>query len=636
MPIAALALVALAQGDPTPDLVLGAERAMRNSVVVAMPWPRGMHAEIDAVQVGSGIGSAQTLLRWPDGSVQVSLLHVRWEGETNLPERATVEVVEGEDAAAIVRRVRATEFGFAAQPQFVCRLRDPFGQELTATLAFGIDRDDATAREIRVPLSRTGGDGPEQLFQVRAWLREYRGSADAELTILLENDPTDEEVVCGPSRYRSFELSVSDPAIEVSVPHGAVLGIGEVVRGEGGFVVALVPDGPAHYLGDHTGKAFRLELRRKSEKAFGPGPLTALPETRWVRHTRAFGSFGGPAPDETTDTRNATALLTAFADRGSHGGPYDAYGDAKDPTYDPSRSAPSLLHSVLRWRSVAMLELAGLAVAQHCLRPTPFTTPRLPATAAHLRAGLGPIAIAKPHAFVALDYEHFAVDLLFDRYWLTGDPLARHELRRAGRKLLDGLTRVEFRTSRGEGLALRSGVAIARATADPELLAGLHRHARDVLLPLIAAAPRGCAIPQPPHERAMGPHEPFDSTEQMAVLALGCMALADAVGDTDVRSAASDLIFRIATDGWMDNHGPAGFISAREYRERSEPAGDAARTGLVGVLLTAFTLAVELESEPARSALIQTRLSELWADRALPGGDATLADPWFQVPLDRR
>jgi hypothetical protein len=636
MPIAALALIALAPQDPTPELVFGAERVQRSSVVAAMPWPRGVHAEIDAVRVGSGIGSAQTLLRWPDGSVQVSLLHVRWEDGSSLPERATVEVVDGEDAAAIVRRVRATEFGLAPLPEFVCRLRDPFGQELTATLSFGIERSDAVPRELRVPLSRAGADGPEQLFHVRAWLREYRGSSRAELTILLENEPNDDEVVCGPARYRSFELSVSDPAIEVVVQHAAVLGIGEVVNVDGRRVVTLVPDGPAHYLGDHTGKAFRLELYRKSANGFDPAPLFALPKTGWVRHTRAFNSFGGPAPNDATDPRNAAAVLAAFADRGSNGGPYDAYGDAKDPAFDPSRTAPSSLHSALRWRSAAMLDLAGLAVAQHCLRPTPFTKPRLPLAAAHLRAGLGPIAVAKPHAFLPLDYEHFAVDLLFDRYWLTGDPLARHELRRAGRGLLDGLARVEFRTSRGEGLALRSGVAIARATADEDLLAGLHRHARDVLLPMIAAAPRGCAIPQPPHERALGPHEPFDSTEQMAMLAIGCMALADAVDDPDVRRAASDVIFRIATDGWLDNHGPAALVSAREYRERSEPAGDAARTGLVGVLLTAFTLAAELESEPARSALFQTRLAELWADRALPGGDATLADPWFQVPRDRR
>ena len=88
MPAAVATLVSLAllaAPPQEPDATLPAPRihvdepasvSRDGLVTVSVPWPRGAHREVDAVVVGERTGRATTVLRWPDGSVRLSRVHV--------------------------------------------------------------------------------------------------------------------------------------------------------------------------------------------------------------------------------------------------------------------------------------------------------------------------------------------------------------------------------------------------------------------------------------------------------------------------------------------------------------------------------------------------------------------------------
>src|SRR5262249_15700811 len=144
-----------------------------------------------------------------------------------------------------------------------------------------------------------------------------------------------------------------------------------------------------------------------------------------------------------------------------------------------ARNGPCALHNLLRWQSPLLSLCAEGMVLQQTLRPTPGRNPARPPEQAAWRQGIGPLGQYAPHGFTAPDYEHFSVILLYDGWWLTGDPLARDELARLGRGVRAELQAVPFLTSRGEGWCLQSGVLIARATGDAALLEWLRRRCLD-------------------------------------------------------------------------------------------------------------------------------------------------------------
>lgn len=631
-----------------PIVHIGAAQARRGIVRIAVPWPRGVHRELSALRIGEDLAPCVTTLRWPDGSAAVTLAHVRAElrepGESALP----VEVV-----AAPAKPVAEPPFALDGDVPLQTTLEDLHGRRYIARLSPDpAAESDALLSSSRVRVRSFRGlharpveGGVEVLLAAQAWLIEFAGEARAELTLVLDGDPRLGEPVSGPVRIASFALEATRPDIELVLRAREAQGRPPATRGDDGrWRQALIVPSDLAYLGDRCGKTFRIDVlstsaapeAQREARAALVAPLVGFAALDSVRATAAFGAFGGPAPRASALEPPARTRVLAWQDRGGSSGLFAPFGDVFDPSRDPSRDAPSALHDALRWRSHELLELGLHAAAQQTLRPTPSTEPRYPAETAHLREGLGPRARRRPHGWAALGYETFAVELLYDAYWLTGDPLARHELARAGSGLLGLLRQVEYRTSRGEGLALRAGVLIARATADANLLAALAVHARTVILPALAEAPRGTCFPQPGHPRALGSELPFDSTEQMAQLVLGLAALGDALQAPELRAAAVDVARRIATDGWLEGHGPAAWISARAFQVRLGPSGDAARSGLLGALSAAFVIAHGIAGSEDDRSRFDRRVEELRQDPAMPPLEATLGDPWFQLVHDRR
>jgi hypothetical protein len=243
-----------------------------------------------------------------------------------------------------------------------------------------------------------------------------------------------------------------------------------------------------------------------------------------------------------------------------------------------------------------------------------------------------------PHGFAAPDYEHFSALLLYDYFWLTGDPLARSELQRLGRSLRTLLPVVPFRTCRGEGQCLQSGVLIARATGDAELRQWLAAHFRDRLASQLAATSAG-VLPQPAHKDAMD--EPFDAVWQMAQLVRGLHALHAATGDASVAATAVRTADAMAGPGWLDGVGPKTFVSAGDSSRYTMTADAVDQQGLARMSIGAFVLAGELTADTAAQQRFAVRAAFLVAHELTPSApaevlNAAAANPWMQIALDRR
>jgi hypothetical protein len=325
---------------------------------------------------------------------------------------------------------------------------------------------------------------------------------------------------------------------------------------------------------------------------------------------------------------------------GLDGGPFGGFGDPPDAAAQGTpRNGPSALHNVLRWRSTELLRLAEAAVLQQTLRPTPGTRPRRPDDTEAWRQGLSQRAEERPHGFTALDYEHFSVDLLYDLYWLTGDPLARAELVRAGsglRPLLEGLP---FRTARGEGWCLQGGALIARATGDREIVEWLlTRFRREVLPELGGGTGEPWAIAQPPHTDALGPGDRFDAPWQMAALVHGLHALWSETGASDVRDALLRVARTMATDGWVPDVGPKYLYATRAPDRYRMPVGHGPLEGTAWMEIGAFVLAAEAAVTESDRRLFESRADfvvggSTGVSAAAGGG---IASTWFQLYFDRK
>ncbi len=648
-----LALLALCasfagpQGDSAAVTVTNPAPAPRTELIrVSVPWPRGAHAELPAVRIGADVAPCAVLERWADGSVALAQAHTRIRlgpAETRELPVEPVAAAAGEDGP----------WRWPAELPIETEVVDPWGQRFVARLESDPRRPvEAWAstgrvrvRRLRGVHTRRSGDAIEACMSVRGWLVEFAGERRAELTVVLENDPLPDEPVIGPVRFSEFALTTHGSSVRIRPRlREANLLAPPTPASDGGWRQVLLGPSDQLYLGDRTGKAFRFDLfldgpaatadERSAARLAVEQPILALPALDWVRATGAFGANGGPAPVPEPMPGRGDALVQQWRSSSAlSGGPFGDFGDVRDVGAEAAaRNGPCALHDALRWRSAALLRLAEAAALQQTLRPTPATRPREPAATAPWRSGMSPRAIEAPHGWTALDYEHFSVDLLHDCYWLTGDPLARCELARAGTGLLPLLDALPFRTSRGEGWCLQGGVLIARATQNRALLDALLERVRETLIPGLGPA---WAVSQPPHADALGVTEPFDAPWQMAALVEGLSALWRATGADDVRGAIVRVARTMAVEGWVDDVGPMSFFSTRDPSLHALPVGHAPTVGTAWYSLDAYVLAGEAARAEADRRLFRDRAEFLLHALDDPRRGGALASPWFQLWYDR-
>lgn len=617
-----------------------ADRAQRGIVRGSLPFARGALRDASYVEVDGRLAPAVVLMRWPDESVAVLQAHVPVEVPARQLARLRVRPV----AAPAAEPVWPGAWSFDGELALRTELTDPWGGVYTARLVADGPPLSLSSSLVRVRRYRgVHRRDDAEFLGVVAWVTSFRGERRAELTLALDNGAhlTDPSPL-GPVRFRSFAL-VSEREGLRFVPRFATENALSPALPEGdGYRQLLLGPSDQIYLGDCTAKAFRIDLfaggaaatseQRTAAAAAVEAPLLAWPAVDEVRRAGAFGAHGGPAPagtDQSTRRWLRWRKLARFGPFGGHGDPEEA---AEQGT---PRNGPSALHNVLRWRSAALLAAAETMVLQHGLRPSPGVVLRLPPELAPFRQGLSERCIARPHGFSALDYEHFSVDLLFDYYWLTGDPWARAELRRMGDGLRAVMDTVPFRTSRGEGWCLQAGVLIARATGDRELVEDLAARARSRVLPAIAGPPTPVAISQPGHDQAFGPGESFDAPWQMAALVHGLHALYAETGDENVAEAAVRTALVMAGPGWVEGVGPKYLVSASQAGRYILPVGYGPMEGTARMEIGAFVLAAEMTGEAAERHLFARRVRALVDAGWTPGDRGEAAERWLQLHLDR-
>ena len=678
--VASLLLAALSPQDPGHSApctvtVVNPTPVLRRAIVTAsVPYARGElrcapaaggREPVLAVTVGEGkdaaAAPAAVLMRWPDDSVAVLQAHFRAQVE---PMASTKLAVRAQlDAQGMARPARDVEAlrlehasGLPQELPLRTELTDPWGRTFTARLVAdasagpdGIELDTGLVRTRRFRSLHALADG-STLLGLRAWLTTFHGEGRGELTLVLDNAELDGPAL-GPVRFAGFDLVVEGPTLAAYPLFANEQLLAEpTLLGDKGFRQPLLGPGRGLYLGDTTAKSFRFQLRTLEQEAGDEAPA-AEPEALWdalrlhafadldrVRATRAFGIHGGPAPRTDSEPDASGERWSTWRMR-ARTGPFGSFGDPQDAAAGGTpRNGDSMLHEVLRLQSPRLAEAAEAMVLQHTLRPTPAVAQRPWALDESWRRGLGTIARAAPHGFVAEDYEHFSALLLFDWYWLTGDVLARAELARLGRGLMAILPVQPLRTSRGEGWCLQSGALVARATGDRALQQRLLDHALQVTLPLVMREGNLVAIAQPPHPHAFA-DQSWDAPWQMAALVRGLAALHAQTGNDSLRAAVLRVADAMAQTCWREGEGPHHFVSALDA-SRYTMATDASTQRLLHRMVSgAFTIAAGL-ADGDEAALLQRRAQ--WLElRLLPAGSSPRAraaagsDPWLQVLLDR-
>lgn len=626
--------------------------------------PAAADAAVFAVAVGaredSRVAPAVPLLRWPDGSLALLQVHVECEVPGHGELLLELEPLRAADGSARVLRP-ALHAGTPELPlPLHVELLDPWRRCYRAALVpdegagpGGVVSDSGAVRVRRLSGTFRGVDSEvagQPLFDLAGWLVTFDREPRAELTLVLDN----REPRCGPLgavRFRGVRLVTTDDRLRF-LPLFAVENLLPEPRPRpgGGFVQWLLAPGDAHYLGDGTAKAFRLLLH--SDDGAGDGGRREA--ARWahartigfadldaVRRSGAFAAHGGPAPVDPDDLGADSLHLLAWR-RIAVFGPYGGFGDPEQAALPGvPRLGDSMLHNALRWRSPGLLQAAEGMVLQHGLRPTPARSPRAPADTAAWRQGLPEAVLAAPHGFGQEGYEHVSALLLFDHFWLTGDPWAREELGRLGGAVPDLLAAPRFRTSRGEGVCLLAGTLCARATGDAELLAALAAHAHAEILPGLRHLREGLALPQPPHPGVLDAGTRFDAPWQMALLVRGLCALGDAAGDGELAAAAVRVAVAMAGPGWVEGEGPKTFVGAGGTGRYTVAALPVDRAGYDRMTIGAFALAAELAGDPATAAHLRARAAflldrELRSGPELPARWSAAANPWLQVAMDRR
>lgn len=600
---------------------------------------------------------AVPLLRWRDDSVAVLQVSVRVHVPAN-----------GELVGSVRPCLDAAGFGAAASPTptpsllpatlpLWTEVEDPWGRIATAALVpdpiagpDGVLLDDGAVRVQRFRSLHRLPDG-SPFLGLRAYLKSFAGERRGELTLLLDN--TD---ACGgglgPVRFGGFRMVVLDPQLRTLPLFAEENGMAPPTsRPAGGYVQPLLGPARSLYLGDQTAKAFRVELFLDGDELddaerlaarWAGLPLLAFADVARVRATGAFGAHGGPAPIDAGGNDAAGMQWWQWRQRGDFG-PFGGFGEPiADARSGVSRGGDSALHNLLRWRSPQLFLIAEAMVLQQPLRPTPGRNPVFPADMAAYRLGIPRASMLAPHRFTPPDYEHFSVLLLYDWYWLTGDPLARDELARLGRGLVDLLAALPFRTSRGEGCCLQSGALIARATGDRPLAAHLLERCRQQLLPQLPPPERGYCILQPPLPEALG-EQPFDAPWQMALLLRGLHALWGATGDPALADGVLRIAHVMAGPGWSEGEGPKYFVSTLDPGRYTMPADAAVKEGVARIAIGSFAVARDLAAAGGDVEAVQLfdrRLQALHELLLRPTANpseraAVTANPWLQVALDR-
>ncbi|MHC5063104.1 MAG: hypothetical protein ACYTG5_03915 [Planctomycetota bacterium] len=652
--------ICLAPQEPAASFTVTNLAPMDRLQVLAlpMPVPRGRHYSLDAVELAGQTFPTQTLLRWSDGSVALTQAHLR----VNVPAESTqqFELSLGgtlEQAA----EWRQLPWLFPELPELQFELIDPWNRRFLAELVpdESAGRDGWLAGSELLRRRRFTSDfylveDPQQLlFTLRAYLSMYRGERRAELTVLLDNR-CEGGLPLGPVRFKQLNL-ISRPGLGLR-PRFIKENLLEPPRmmRDGSFKQVLLGPSAQLYLGDRTAKSFRFDLfaedaELEEELAMLARwqvrqPLVAVPDLDWVRFSGAFGMHGGPAPVFPGEQGRAGVQLQSWR-LAADFGPFGGFGDPRDAAAQgTARNGPAALHNVLRWSSGDLLMVAEGMALQQSLRPPPGMLPRLPESMSAWRQGLSRRSIERPHGFTPLDYEHFSVDLLYDYYWLTGDPYALDELARIGKGLSPLLAGLPFMTSRGEGWCLQAGVQIARATGDRELIASLYRRFEEVILPELGRHPDCYAIRQPAHADALGEGESFDLPWQMAALIYGLHALFQETGSEDLRDAIVSVALIMAGPGWLEGVGPKYLLSSSNPDRYQMPVGYEALEGTAWMQIGAFELAAELAAGEADRSLLRARADALWEPQndvgqepeGLSASSQAAANTWFQIYLDRR
>lgn len=642
-------LLALQVPEPAVWLRNPSARAQETIVSASMPLPRHWRARgLAHVTVGDEPASWYPLVRWPDGSLAVVRLH--WVAhlppacETRLPVRC--EVAEG----APPPRPDVADPWPESLPVHT-EVVDPWGRVHVARLQRMRDAWRGMERVQTFHGRHVDAEHGTALLDVHVQVRRHAGEPFGEMTVVLDNGRCSDAVL-GAVRFQRFSLVTGDPALRLR-PRWASANLLRApaampdAAGEGTcFRQDLLGPSPLLYLGDGTAKAFRFDVAwgvvgEAQEAAVHERlerPPVAFPDLAWVRACRAFGLHGGPAP---VVGPTGAAMGGALAEwlRTARLGPFGDFGDAREAVVPGSgRNGACALHNVLRWRSSDLLEIAQAQMLQGMLRPLPGAVASVPATTAPLRQGLSARALREPHGFESLEYEGISVDLLFDLWWLTGDPLVRDELRRTGAAIRRLLQRLPFLTSRGEGWCAQALAAVAIATEDAELLAWAAHRMRSIVLPRLSESPY-VALAQPPHPDALGGSVHFDAPWQMAALVHGLHALHRATEDDEFAVAAVDVARRMAVHGWKEGVGPKYLLSATDPGDFCLAREDTPLAGTARFLIGAFVLAREHADGDAP-------LSDLFAARAraiVDGARDALgilgtddrADRWLQLWLDR-
>lgn len=613
----------------------------RETLRVSMPLPQGRWRKLGTARIAGHAAPLVPLVHWGDGSVAVVQIQPRLELAPRQRRRVLVELSDEEARPGEVAAPPPV-------PRVHTELEDPWGTVYRADLL-----PDPTAGPNGV-LSATPHVVVQRLVgSHRAGSRTFFGLVGylvnldrrVELTLSLDNGAHHDAPVLGPARFRAFRLVVDDPNLRIRPRFARENHLPLPHRHHGSWIQDLLGPSLQLYLGDATAKTWRFDLYRDHPDA-PPGeteavrlsveqPLVALPELAWTRSTGAFGTHGGPAPGPGEPTSTVNEIALAWRTSGEFG-PFGDFGDARDAAANGTpRNGPCALHNVLRFAAPELLRSAEGMVLQQSLRPTPGQPVRTPVAAAALRQRMSVRAMQRPHGFTALDYEHFSVDLLFDYYWLTGDPYAHRELRRAGIGLRRVLHDLPMQTCRGEGWCMQAAVAIERAGAARGLVAWLRTRFANEVRPHLGRDRDRFVLAQPPHPDAFDGRTRFDCPWQMAAFVHGAHAMFRHCGDAQLRDAAVRAAAVMAGPGWLDDVGPKYFVTASALGEDCMPIGHGPLEGTAVLQIGGFVLAAELATDHAQRTLFRTRAQIIVAPHRKSDLERTAANPWFQLALDR-
>ena len=632
--------------------------AARNELVRAsLPLPRGRFEKLPWVRVAGDWTPTVPLIRWPDGSLAVVQLQPRIALAPGQQRRFRVDLAPAQEPPAAPRPAvfPVLQGGLPLETE----LTDPWGAVYRARFVpaatagpngYARSTSRVRVRRFRAVHRLADETGERRFFELVAYLTTFAGERRAELTVVLANGAHDPATgpVLGPARFRGFALVVTDARLKIRPRFIAENNLRPPVRDGKNKKWRQQLLGPSDqlYLGDRTAKVFRFDLfldgvgvaadEREKTRLATDYPLRPIPDVAWVRHTRAFGAHGGPAPGPGRATAESVWMHREWLLNADYG-PFGAFGDPKDAAVNGTpRNGPSALHNVLRYASSRLLGHVEGIVLQHCLRPTPGYRVRIPDASKPLRQGMSKRTLQRPHGFTALDYEHFSVDLLYDYYWLTGDLLARDEILRMGRGLPEVLQNLPFRTCRGEGWCMQAAVLIARATGDDTCVATMHKRFRDVVEPELGVDPAPYVIRQPPHEDALDGKEAFDCPWQMAAFVHGAHAMFEQTSDPRFAKAAVRAGRVMAGPGWLEGEGPKYLVSAMDASRYTMPVGFGPLEGTALMEVSGFVLAAELARKQADRDLFRRRIDLLMTPYEKVERARTAMNAWFQLALDRR